>query len=36
MVLSDGEKTTLAFAYFLARLKLFYNKASLKKISDCY
>ena len=32
MVLSDGEKTTLAFAYFLARLKLFYNKASLKKL----
>ncbi|GAA7408331.1 hypothetical protein MM0349_14490 [Helicobacter pylori] len=25
-ILSDGEKTTLAFAYFLARLKLFYKK----------
>ena len=32
MVLSDGEKTTLAFAYFLARLKLFYNKGSLKNL----
>ena len=32
IVLSDGEKTTLTFAYFLARLKLFYNKASLKKL----
>lgn len=32
IVLSEGEKTTLAFAYFLARLKLFYNKASLKDL----
>lgn len=32
MVLSDGEKTTLAFAYFLARLKLFYKKESLKNL----
>ncbi|RVY13200.1 AAA family ATPase [Helicobacter pylori] len=30
MILSDGEKTTLAFAYFLARLKLFYKKEDLK------
>lgn len=32
IVLSEGEKTTLAFAYFLARLKLFYNKNSLKDL----
>ena len=32
MVLSDGEKTTLTFAYFLARLKLFYKKESLKNL----
>ena len=32
MVLSDGEKTTLAFAYFLSRLKLFYKKESLKNL----
>ncbi len=32
MVLSDGEKTTLAFAYFLARLKLFYKKEDLKDL----
>ncbi|WP_150465721.1 AAA family ATPase [Francisella sp. SYW-2] len=32
IVLSEGEKTTLAFAYFLARLKLFYNKESLKDL----
>lgn len=32
IVLSEGEKTTLAFAYFLARLKLFYNKKSLKDL----
>ncbi|GAA9875136.1 AAA family ATPase [Helicobacter pylori] len=32
MVLSDGEKTTLAFAYFLARLKLFYKKEDLKNL----
>ena len=32
IVLSDGEKTTLAFAYFLARLKLFYKKESLKNL----
>ncbi|WP_120861627.1 AAA family ATPase [Helicobacter pylori] len=32
MILSDGEKTTLAFAYFLARLKLFYKKEDLKKL----
>lgn len=33
IILSDGEKTTLAFAYFLARLKLFYKyKISLKDV----
>ncbi|WRC08717.1 AAA family ATPase [Helicobacter pylori] len=32
MVLSDGEKTTLAFAYFLARLKSFYKKEDLKNL----
>ncbi len=32
IVLSEGEKTTITFAYFLARLKLFYNKASLKDL----
>ncbi len=32
VVLSEGEKTTLSFAYFLARLKLFYNKDSLKNL----
>ncbi|GAA7129694.1 AAA family ATPase [Helicobacter pylori] len=32
MILSDGEKTTLAFAYFLARLKLFYKKEKLKNL----
>ncbi|NHB25476.1 AAA family ATPase [Helicobacter pylori] len=32
MILSDGEKNTLAFAYFLARLKLFYKKEDLKKL----
>ncbi|WQU60529.1 AAA family ATPase [Helicobacter pylori] len=32
MILSDGEKTTLAFAYFLARLKLFYKKENLKSL----
>ena len=32
IVLSDGEKTTLTFAYFLARLKLFYKKESLKNL----
>ncbi|GAA6874830.1 AAA family ATPase [Helicobacter pylori] len=32
IILSDGEKTTLAFAYFLARLKLFYKKENLKKL----
>ncbi|MCQ2890930.1 AAA family ATPase [Helicobacter pylori] len=32
MILSDGEKTTLAFAYFLARLKLFYKKEDLKNL----
>ncbi|MFP6190197.1 AAA family ATPase [Helicobacter pylori] len=32
MILSDGEKTTLAFAYFLARLKLFYKKENLKDL----
>ncbi|MGL2602240.1 AAA family ATPase [Helicobacter pylori] len=32
MILSDGEKTTLAFAYFLARLKLFYKKENLKNL----
>ncbi|EPZ92802.1 AAA family ATPase [Helicobacter pylori] len=31
-ILSDGEKTTLAFAYFLARLKLFYKKKDLKNL----
>lgn len=32
MILSEGEKTTLAFAYFLARLKLFYDKNTLKNL----
>ncbi|EDZ62617.1 hypothetical protein SMGD1_2820 [Sulfurimonas gotlandica GD1] len=32
LVLSEGEKTTITFAYFLARLKLFYNKSSLKNL----
>ncbi len=32
IILSDGEKTTIAFAYFLARLKLFYKKENLKKL----
>ncbi|GAA7636437.1 hypothetical protein HpMMM46_12570 [Helicobacter pylori] len=32
MILSDGEKTTLAFAYFLARLKLFYKKEDLENL----
>ncbi|WP_121059929.1 AAA family ATPase [Helicobacter pylori] len=32
MILSDGEKTTLAFAYFLARLKSFYKKEDLKNL----
>ncbi|GAA6930984.1 AAA family ATPase [Helicobacter pylori] len=32
IILSDGEKTTLAFAYFLACLKLFYKKEDLKKL----
>lgn len=32
MILSDGEKTTFAFAYFLARLKLFYKKEDLKNL----
>ncbi|WRE68195.1 AAA family ATPase [Helicobacter pylori] len=32
MILSDGEKTTLTFAYFLARLKLFYKKEDLKDL----
>lgn len=32
IVLSEGEKTTIAFAYFLARLKLFYNKDTLKNL----
>ncbi len=32
IILSDGEKTTLTFAYFLARLKLFYKKEDLKKL----
>ncbi|WQZ07755.1 AAA family ATPase [Helicobacter pylori] len=32
MILSDGEKTTLAFVYFLARLKLFYKKEDLKNL----
>ncbi len=32
MILSGGEKTTLAFAYFLARLKLFYKKEDLKDL----
>ncbi len=32
MVLSDGEKTTLAFAYFLVRLKSFYKKEDLKNL----
>ncbi|GAA9197601.1 AAA family ATPase [Helicobacter pylori] len=32
IILSDGEKTTLAFAYFLAHLKLFYKKEDLKNL----
>ncbi|RVZ34088.1 AAA family ATPase [Helicobacter pylori] len=32
IILSDGEKTTLAFAYFLARLKLFYKKEDLENL----
>ncbi len=32
IILSDGEKTTLVFAYFLARLKLFYSKEKLKNL----
>ncbi len=32
MILSGGEKTTLAFAYFLVRLKLFYKKEDLKNL----
>ncbi|MFP6183209.1 AAA family ATPase [Helicobacter pylori] len=32
IILSDGEKTTLAFAYFLVRLKLFYKKEDLKDL----
>ncbi len=32
MILSDGEKTTLTFAYFLACLKLFYKKENLKDL----
>ncbi|WP_187848417.1 AAA family ATPase [Helicobacter pylori] len=32
MILSDGEKTSLAFAYFLARLKSFYKKEDLKNL----
>lgn len=32
MILSDCEKTTLAFAYFLVRLKLFYKKEDLKNL----
>lgn len=32
IILSDGEKTTLAFAYFLACLKLFYKKEDLKNL----
>ncbi|GAA8791643.1 AAA family ATPase [Helicobacter pylori] len=32
IILNDGEKTTLAFAYFLACLKLFYKKEDLKNL----
>lgn len=32
IVLSEGEKTTITFAYFLARLKLFYDKSTLKDL----
>ncbi len=32
MILSDGEKTTLTFAYFLTRLKSFYKKEDLKNL----
>lgn len=32
IILSDGEKTTLAFAYFLAKLKMNYNENSLKNL----
>ncbi len=32
IILSDGEKTTLVFAYFLARLKLSYKKEDLKNL----
>lgn len=32
IVLSGGEKTAISFAYFLARLKLLYNKDKLKNL----
>jgi wobble nucleotide-excising tRNase len=32
IVLSEGEKTTITFAYFLARLKLYYDKSTLKDL----
>lgn len=32
IILSDGEKTTLAFAYFLAKLKMNYDKNSLRDL----
>lgn len=32
IVLSEGEKTTITFAYFMARLKSYYNKATLKDL----
>lgn len=32
IVLSEGEKTAIGFAYFLARLKLLYNKDTLKNL----
>lgn len=32
IVLSEGEKTTITFAYFLARLRLYYDKTTLKDL----
>lgn len=32
IVLSEGEKTTITFAYFMARLKSYYNKSTLKNL----
>lgn len=32
IVLSEGEKTTITFAYFMARLKAYYNEVTLKNL----